>query len=47
MSERPVSRQPPCRVCDHEEHVYTRCLLELAGGAVCPCPPHHPNGIYI
>jgi hypothetical protein len=47
MSERPVSRQPSCRYCEHEEHVYSRCLLELAGAAaMCPCPPHLPPGIY-
>lgn len=26
----PLSRQPACRYCDHEEHVYTRCHAELA-----------------
>lgn len=45
MSERPLSRQPSCRVCDHEEHVFTRCHAEL-GDALCPCPPHRPTGIY-
>jgi hypothetical protein len=47
MSERPISRQPACRYCEHEEHVFSRCLLELGGGAMCPCPPHHPIGIYL
>ncbi|WP_158546616.1 hypothetical protein [Haloferax sp. Atlit-4N] len=47
MSERPVSRQPSCRYCDHEEHTYTRCHAELGDPtALCPCPPHRPNGIY-
>lgn len=26
----PLSRQPSCPFCDHEEHVYTRCHAELA-----------------
>lgn len=30
MPEPLVSRQPSCRLCDHEEHVYTRCHAELA-----------------
>lgn len=44
-----MSRQPSCRYCDHEEHVFTRChaLLGDAGVALCPCPPHHPIGIYL
>jgi hypothetical protein len=50
----PLSRQPSCRYCDHDDHVFTRCHAEL-GRAVddghsipllCPCPPHRPNGIY-
>lgn len=48
MAELPISRQPVCRTCDHEEHVFTRChaLLDATGAALCPCPPHRPNGIY-
>lgn len=45
MAELPLSRQPACRVCGHEEHVFFRCGLDL-GGAMCPCPPHRPLGIY-
>lgn len=45
MTDQPLSRQPECRYCDHEDHVF-RCGLELDGGAVCPCPPHLPVGIY-
>jgi hypothetical protein len=54
MAVPPISRQPACRYCDHEAHVFTRCHAEL-GRAVdddrsvallCPCPPHRPNGIY-
>lgn len=26
---RPLSRQPSCALCDHEEHVFTRCHSEL------------------
>lgn len=45
MSERPLSRQPSCRYCTpHEEHL-TRCQADL-DGAMCPCPPHLPPGIY-
>lgn len=29
----PLSRQPPCRLCDHEEHVFTRCHAELTRSA--------------
>lgn len=49
MAERPVSRQPSCRYCDHEDHVWTRChaLLDGDGTALCPCPPHRPIGIYL
>ncbi len=56
MSAPLVSRQPSCRLCDHEEHVYTRCHAERSAAAVdddelsvpllCPCPPHRPTGIY-
>lgn len=48
MAVPPISRQPACRYCDHEEHTFTRChaLLDDAGNALCPCPPHRPNGIY-
>lgn len=47
MSERPLSRQLPCRYCEHDEHVFTRCGSEFGdSGVLCPCPPHHPNGIY-
>lgn len=54
----PVSRQPSCRFCDHEAHVFTRCHAELARGVavvdegdaliplLCPCPPSRPTGIY-
>jgi hypothetical protein len=54
----PVSRQPACRYCEHEEHVHTRCHAELTRSPaaaddgelsmplLCPCPPHQPNGIY-
>lgn len=45
MSERPLSRQPSCRYCEHEEHVVFRCELDV-GGAMCPCPAHLPPGIY-
>jgi hypothetical protein len=47
MAELPISRQPACRYCGHEDHVFTRCLLELVEGAACPCPPHLPPGIYV
>lgn len=46
MAELPVSRQPACRYCSHEEHVFTRCEALLGETALCPCPPHRPNGIY-
>lgn len=46
MTERPLSRQPECRYCDHEDHGFFRCGLELDCGAMCPCPPHLPIGIY-
>ncbi len=48
MAELPISRQPACRYCDHEHHEFTRChaLLNADGTALCPCPPHRPNGIY-
>lgn len=47
MAERPLSRQPSCRYCDHEDHPFSRCLLEIADtGAMCPCPPHRPIGVY-
>jgi len=51
----PLSRQPSCRMCAHEEHVFTACHAELgrstdeAGHSLpllCPCPPHRPTGIY-
>lgn len=45
--DQPISRQPVCRYCDHEDHVFTRCLLDLGGGATCPCPPKSPTGIYL
>jgi primosomal protein N' len=45
MAVLPISRQPVCRYCDHEEHVFSRCEADL-GSAMCPCPPHHPPGIY-
>lgn len=47
MADLPLSRQPSCRYCEHDDHVFTRCLLEIPGtGGLCPCPPHKPNGIY-
>lgn len=58
MVEPPLSRQPSCSLCDHEEHVFTRCHAELARAAayveddehsiplLCPCPPHRPTGVY-
>lgn len=42
---RPLSRQPSCPCCDHEHHEFTRCEADL-GGALCPCPPKRPTGIY-
>lgn len=27
--EPPLSRQPSCRLCGHEEHVFTYCHAEL------------------
>jgi hypothetical protein len=45
MAELPISRQPACRYCEHEDHVFTRCLADL-DGAMCPCPPHQPPGVY-
>lgn len=55
MFKPPVSRQPSCRYCGCEEHVFTRCHSELGrvtdseGRSVpllCPCPPKKPLGIY-
>jgi hypothetical protein len=46
MSERPLSRQPSCAVCDHEHHEFTRCHADIGGFALCPCPPRAPNGVY-
>jgi hypothetical protein len=43
MAVPPISRLPACRYCDH---VFSRCLAEIAGEALCPCPPHQPPGIY-
>lgn len=45
--ELPLSRQPSCHLCDHEAHVFSRCLMELDAGAMCPCPPHDPTGVYL
>lgn len=51
----PMSRQPECRLCGCEEHIFTRCHTELGrvtdsdGHSVallCPCPPKRPTGIY-
>jgi hypothetical protein len=51
----PVSRQPDCRFCAHERHLYTRCHAELGRATdddghsvalLCPCPPSRPTGIY-
>jgi hypothetical protein len=39
MAELPISRQPACGHCGHEEHVIFAC-------EDCPCPPHRPTGIY-
>lgn len=33
MFEPPLSRQPSCPLCDHEEHVFTRCHAELTRAA--------------
>ena len=38
MTDRPLSRQPACGQCSHEEHVFFDCE--------CGCPPHWPTGIY-
>jgi hypothetical protein len=47
MSERPVSRQPSCGLCSHEWHTFTRCHSEIGDtGALCPCPPRMPTGLY-
>lgn len=46
MTERPLSRQPECRVCAHEDHAVFRCEMDLGDGVMCPCPPHLPTGIY-
>jgi hypothetical protein len=46
MAVPPISRQPSCRYCLHEDHVFSRCLAEI-GDALCPCPPHSPIGVYI
>lgn len=45
MTVRPLSRQPECPVCEHEAHAI-RCLMDLDGDAMCPCPPHLPTGLY-
>lgn len=37
--EPPLSRQPSCGTCSHEEHIFFAC-------EDCPCPPHRPTGIY-
>lgn len=49
----PLPRQPSCRLCGHEEHVYTTCELTRSAATEddqppppCPCPPHQPTGIY-
>ena len=42
----PLSRQPSCALCSHEHHEFTRCHADL-GGALCPCPPRQPTGIYL
>lgn len=47
MAERPVSRQPECRYCEHEDHTFTRCHALVGEHALCPCPPHRPIGIYL
>lgn len=39
MTEPPLSRQPACGTCHHEEHVFFAC-------EDCLCPPHRPTGIY-
>lgn len=38
MSDRPLSRQPECHLCAHEEHLFFACES-------CPCGVHMPNGI--
>lgn len=47
MPERPLSRQPSCRICEHDDHVFTRCGSEFGDtGVLCPCPPKKPTGVY-
>lgn len=47
MFQPPLSRQPSCVLCDHEHHEFTRCHADLGdSGALCPCPPRRPTGIY-
>jgi hypothetical protein len=38
MAELPISRQPACGTCSHEEHIFFACE--------CGCEPHRPTGIY-
>lgn len=45
MTERPLSRQPECRLCGCEAHIF-RCGMDLGDGVACPCPPRLPTGIY-
>ena len=39
MTERPLSRQPECGTCGHEEHIWFGCEW-------CLCEAHQPTGIY-
>jgi len=39
MTERPLSRQPSCGTCRHEEHIFYDCEW-------CLCSRHNPPGIY-
>jgi len=39
MFDPPISRQPSCGTCGHEEHALFDCDW-------CLCAPHLPTGIY-
>ena len=39
MTDQPLSRQPSCQHCSHEEHIVFPC-------EDCLCPAHLPTGIY-
>lgn len=39
MTDVPVSRQPACGHCGHEEHIFFACEW-------CLCQAHEPTGIY-